>query len=360
MRRSFLVVGFLVVFSLFSFRSSEYWGFFGHRLINRTAVYTLPLEFYGFYKTHIEYIEYHSIDPDRRRYAVNAEEARHYIDLDYWEQYELLKGRSISEIIFEQAEIIVDDIRGLRTVEIEYFDSITSFLENAIYVNYQDQWTEILSDGKLKSDVENESRKVMEVSIIDKLSEHGISPYHLTYCYYRLEQAFADQNVEAILKYSSEIGHYISDAHVSLHTTENYDGQLTGQNGIHEFWESRIPESFAFQEYDLFVDKARYIEDIGDYVWDVVLDTHELVDKRLSIEKELTQSWPEDQQYCYDKRGASVMRLQCDPYAKVYQDKMEDMVETQMRKSITALGSIWYTAWENEGRHLSWVRLSKP
>ena len=31
------------------------WGFYGHKKINRMAVFTLPPEMLGFYKKHIEY-----------------------------------------------------------------------------------------------------------------------------------------------------------------------------------------------------------------------------------------------------------------------------------------------------------------
>ena len=47
----------------------------------------------------------------------------------------------------------------------------------------------------------------------------------------RLTRAFKEKNLTRILRLSADIGHYIADAHVPLHTTENYDGQLTDQHG---------------------------------------------------------------------------------------------------------------------------------
>ncbi|HEX5111751.1 MAG TPA: hypothetical protein VFV79_02815, partial [Saprospiraceae bacterium] len=60
------------------------WGFFGHTLINRLAVYTLPDDMIGWYKPNIDYISEHAVDPDKRRYANKFEAVRHYIDLDHW------------------------------------------------------------------------------------------------------------------------------------------------------------------------------------------------------------------------------------------------------------------------------------
>jgi hypothetical protein len=66
------------------------WGFFGHRKINRMAVFTLPQEMLPVYKKYISYLEEHSIDPDARRYASKFEAVRHYIDLDQWVTYPVI------------------------------------------------------------------------------------------------------------------------------------------------------------------------------------------------------------------------------------------------------------------------------
>jgi len=60
------------------------WGFYGHRRINRMAVFTLPPEMVGFYKRNIEFVTAHAVDPDKRRYASKNEAPRHYIDIDHY------------------------------------------------------------------------------------------------------------------------------------------------------------------------------------------------------------------------------------------------------------------------------------
>ena len=76
----FLLLLILVLFQ--SANSDEDWGFWGHRKINRMAVFTLPPDLIIFYKKHIEFITDHAVDPDKRRYASKHEAVRHYIDLD--------------------------------------------------------------------------------------------------------------------------------------------------------------------------------------------------------------------------------------------------------------------------------------
>src|SRR5690625_6385588 len=74
------------------------------------------------------------------------------------------------------------------------------------------------------------------------------------------------KNEERIIRLCADIGNYVADAHVPLHTTVNYNGQLTGQTGLHAFWESRIPELFAQDHFSAWVGPARYIEDPEEFI----------------------------------------------------------------------------------------------
>ena len=136
------------------------WGFFGHKKINRLAVFSLPPEIIGFYKKNIEYITETACNPDRRRYAVAEEAPRHYIDLD------------------------------------DYGDSPVFKLPR--------YW-----------------KDAIKMYGTDSLQASGILPWHINNVYQKLRDAFFIQDPKKILLYSAEIGHYIADAHVPLHTTSN-------------------------------------------------------------------------------------------------------------------------------------------
>ncbi|MEJ2006040.1 MAG: S1/P1 Nuclease, partial [Cyclobacteriaceae bacterium] len=58
------------------------WGFFGHRMITRLAVFSLPKEMYPFFRKDIQLLSNLSVKPDQRRYAVPWEAQRHYLDMD--------------------------------------------------------------------------------------------------------------------------------------------------------------------------------------------------------------------------------------------------------------------------------------
>ncbi|NQX92584.1 MAG: hypothetical protein HRT74_10760, partial [Flavobacteriales bacterium] len=145
------------------------------------------------------------------------------------------------------------------------------------------------------------------------------------------------------------MGHYIADAHVPLHTTENYNGQLSGQYGIHGFWESRLPELFS-EDYNFFTGKAKYVEDPLDFTWNFVEDSHFALDSVLGFEKELTEEFPEDKKYAYVERGRVIINTYSEEFSDAYHSKLNGQVERRMRQSIIDIGSLWYTAWVNAGQ----------
>lgn len=292
MKRVKQIVFILAVATFYSLTvSHKRWGFFGHKQINRTAVFTLPPEMVSFYKHHIDYITNHAVDPDKRRYAVEGEAQRHYIDIDHYAQ----NGQDPFELVPQKWKAAVE------------------------------KFTE------------------------DTLQAYGIVPWHIEVMVNRLTQAFKDRDVEKILRTSADLGHYIGDAHVPLHTTENYNGQLTGQKGIHGFWESRVPELFA-TEYNFFVGKATYVKNVNEFAWNAVKESHWQVDTVLRFEKELNATFDADKKYTYENRGRTLVQVYSEEYSRQYSNMLNNMVERKMRKAIVAVGSLWYTAWVNAGQ----------
>ena len=272
--------------------SNSNWGFFSHKKINRMAVFTIPDdELFHFYKHHIDFITDHAVDPDKRRYAVDGEAEKHYIDIDYYAK----KG------------------------------------ENP-FLNMPRKWNDAVN-------------KHTE----DTLRAYGISPWHINNMVSRLTQAFRDKNLDRILRYSADLGHYVGDAHVPLHTTLNYNGHLTNQKGIHGFWESRVPELLS-DDYDYLVGKAQYVKSPLNKIWDVIEHSFMAVDSVLTFESQLTKEWPEDRKYNFENRGRVTMKVYSKDFTEEYALRLNGMHNRRMRESILTVGSLWYTAWINAGQ----------
>lgn len=288
MKRKVLISFFVFLACLFSSEILYSWGFFAHKRINRMAVFTLPPEMFSFYKKHIDYITEHATDPDSRRNMVADEAPRHYIDLDHYGAHP--------------------------------FDSVPQFWKDAV-------------------------KKFGE----DSLKAYGIVPWHIDVMMRRLTEAFKQSNIDRILKISAELGHYVADSHVPLHTTENYNGQLTGQRGIHGFWESRIPEMKA-EDYDYFVGRAVYLDSPIKKAWATVEVSFSEKDSVLLFEADLNNKFSGDQKFSFENRGATTVKVYSPAYTEAYNKMLNGMVERRMRASIITVGSMWYTAWVNAGQ----------
>lgn len=264
------------------------WGFLGHRLINNRAVFALPPQMFGFYKKHIDYITQHSVDPDSRRYMMADEACRHYLDCDRYEKS-----------------------APLDTIPHRWHEAIEKYTE-------------------------------------DTLLSHGIVPWHCLAMLSRLTKAFEEKNLQKILKLSADIGHYIADAHVPLHSSRNYNGQLTGQEGIHALWESRIPQLFA-DSFDLLTGSAVYLYKPSDFIWGTMGRSYMLVDSVLKLERAATAMHPENK-FSFEARGTQTLEVYSVPFCNVYHQMMENMVERRMRQAIFSVASFWYTAWVNAGQ----------
>jgi hypothetical protein len=286
----------LLLFSLLllTAHQSFCWGFYGHRKINYHAVFLLPPEMMALYKPNIDFISEHSVDPDKRRYAIPEEGPRHYIDMDSYGKYPFTE------------------------LPKKWDDAVKKFTE-------------------------------------DSLIQHGIVPWWIQIMQLRLTTAFKEKNQLKILKLSAEIGHYIADAHVPLHTSSNHNGQKTNQRGIHGFWESRVPELLAEKHpiaigWDLFLGKAELIKNPGDFIWKRVLESAAAADSVLTIEKELTKDFPSDQKYAFEDRNGVTIRQYSSAFSMAYDAKLKGMIERRFQQSIYAVASFWYTAWVNAGQ----------
>ncbi len=278
----------LLLFCLAPAADGWTWGFFAHQRINRLAVFSLPTEMMRFFKNHMRFIEENAVNPDQRRYAVAGEAPRHYIDMDVYGDSALFK-----------------------------------------LPRYWPQAVEKYSE--------------------DTLMAYGIVPWHIGRVKYQLTEAFRQRDARRILRLAADLGHYVADANVPLHTTQNYNGQLTGQVGIHGLWESRLPELLS-GNYDFFVGRAEYLYSPQERAWQAVQEAHAAVDSVLRFERELSRSFPADKKYSYEQRGNTTVRVYSRAFAEKYHQMLAGQVERRMRASVKMVADLWYTCWVDAGQ----------
>ncbi|WP_066306818.1 zinc dependent phospholipase C family protein [Flavobacterium sp. TAB 87] len=269
------------------------WGIVGHERINKAAVMALPESMLPFFYNHIDFITQESSVPDIRKYALKYkdENPRHYFDME--------------------------NFGNLDSIPKTMAEATAKYDAKFLYTN-------------------------------------GTLPWFIEEMMIKLTQAFKDKNRAEILFLAADLGHYIGDAHMPLHTSANHDGQLTNQKGIHSLWESRLPELFV-KDYKFNVAPAEYYEDVHKATWALMMDTHSLVEPLLAVDKKLRDATPENQVFLVDAEGKIVKSKYnsarfSDAYALKLHTELNGMVESQMKKAITATASFWYTAWVNAGK----------
>ena len=270
------------------------WGMYGHEHINRAAVLLLPpTSLLNFFYNHIDFITQESTVPDLRKYTLKdkSENPRHFIDLE----------------------------------------------------NYgtMDSLPPTLADAKKKYEEKF-------------LQENGILPWFIIDMMDKLTRAMKEKRKTDILFIAADLGHYIGDAYMPLHTTANYDGQATNQKGIHSFWESQLPELFG-GAYNYNAGQARYIDNVQQATWNIIAASHLLIDTVYKTESDLARTYEAEKIYAKDKDGSVSktkfnQQIHSSEYAKAYHEKLQGMVEKQMRGAITSTTDFWYTAWVNAGK----------
>ncbi len=270
------------------------WGIWGHEHINRSAVFALPAEIRTFYYNHIDYLTVESTGPDIRRYTYNDknEGPRHYID-------------------------------------IEMFDKPIDSLPRT----------------------SPEKSKLYSDSLMMKT---GFLPWYIQDMMVKLTKAFKEKHKNEILLLSADLGHYLGDANMPLHTALNHDGQLTNQNGVHSLWESRLPDAFG-NTYNVRTREARYIDDVTKETWLIIKRSHLLVDTLLAADKQVKADLPQDKWYKKDEQGNQLKSkyntpIFSDEYATAFHKALHGMVEQQLKLAIEDVADFWYTAWVNAGK----------
>ncbi len=271
------------------------WGVWGHNHINKGAVLSLPAEMGMFFYNHTDFIVEESTVPDLRKYTMDdkAEGCRHYIDL---ENYNYTTRADMPKTMAE---------------------AVTKY-------------------GK------------------DTLNRYGILPWYIQDMMVKLTEAMKNKRKTEILLLASDLGHYVADAYMPLHTTSNHNGQFTGQVGIHAFWEAQLPELFG-KSYHLYTRQASYITDVEKATWDMIDSSHALINKLLTTESKMRKDNPEDRQYKMGTDGKPLKNKYNQPvhayeYAHVYHELMRGMVEKQMKLATERIADLWYTAWVNAGK----------
>ena len=268
---------FLALFSSVLLLSS--WGFLVHKTVNQLAIYELPVGMKSFFYNNREYLVYNAVRPDIRRSKDRLEAEKHFIDLEKFEH------------------------NGVHEMPLDWNNAVKKYTS-------------------------------------DSLLKYGYVPYHVIYMKGKLTEAFKSQNKDSILFYAADIGHYIADANVPLHSTINYDGQLTNQKGLHSLWESMIPE----------IEIANYLTNPEKKIWSAVRNAAALLPEVFAAEKKVSIQFTEAQKFRIQIRNGKESKSYTSDFAKAYAAALKNTINDQLLHSADMIADFYYTAWVDAGK----------
>jgi hypothetical protein len=265
------------------------WGFLVHRTVNQLAIYSLPAPLQSYFHNEMAYLVENAPRPDIRRNTDKTEDTKHFIDLEM-------------------------------------------FGPKAVYDMPLDWESAVKKYG------------------VDSLKKYGWGPYNAMMQMEHLTQAFKSKNKDSILFYAADLGHYIGDLHVPLHTTTNYDGQLTGQKGLHGLWESYIPE-LNLNDYDLYSKHtAVYLKNPAEALWKDIRKANALLPEMFAKETKLTAKFTPETKYKTMVRYGKETKTYTKEFAEAYAIELGPTINGQLIASANLLSDFWYTAWVNAGK----------
>jgi hypothetical protein len=133
--------------------------------------------------------------------------------------------------------------------------------------------------------------------------------------------------------FAAVASHYLQDAHQPLHATNNYDGQLTDQRGIHSRFERDLIERYE-SRLDVSPAALSSMPSPRDAAFDALLTSNRLVDAVLRADREAIGS-----RDVYD-----------DAYYEAFFMKVRPLLEERLAAATTATASMIVSAWEQAGR----------
>ena len=276
------------------------WGFFGHRTITQVAVYELPSAMQGFYYRNMPELVRLCTAPDERRNDDPSEGPKHFIDMDHYSE---------------------DDPFG--KVPRKYDEAVAKFTA-------------------------------------DTLKKYGTVPWVIMEMKDNLTEAFRQRDTVGIVKYSAELSHYVGDAFVPLHTTVNYDGQLTDQKGLHSLWESQLPEKYI-ADYKLDGEPAKYIKDPLNEIWNTLARSYGFLGETFDRAAKLDKTMKPEVRFVFSHKYGKTSRRYSDKYAEEYNKAVGGMVDFRLKGAPTLVSSLWLSAWQDAGKpDLNALMHSKP
>jgi hypothetical protein len=168
----------------------------------------------------------------------------------------------------------------------------------------------------------------------EKVMKEGTLPWVTDSTYQVLVQYFKSGDWNHAVLTAADLGHYVGDGFMPLHITANYNGQLSGQTGIHRRYEETMIDRHI-DDIQFKTSTCSKVENVQSYVFNYFYSNYSSVKLLLKADD-----------YAYKLAGAQ--------YNETYYESLwtESNLFTNrlLEESSKTLARLIYTAWLEAGK----------
>jgi hypothetical protein len=271
-RRRILAISAAIALGILLPSASYAWGEKGQKLIVHKALETLPPEVRPFFDANRDFLVQHVADPVESSAKSPAERKNRYLYLDRYGRF------------------------PFDTLPRSYKAAVTKF-------------------GKAK------------------IEANGLLPWQVGVYSEKLTKAMHDGKWDEARLSAALLASYVAETHDPFNTTENHDGQLTGQSGVSLRFGSNLVDRFA-SFFPVRPNDAMFVSDPTDRAFEACLSAHSWLETVLLADRNA-------------RRGLSSYT---DEFYDRFYNQAAAILIRQLSDAATDVGSYWYTAWVNAGR----------
>jgi len=259
------------------------WGFEAHKFIADRMIALLPAELKPLFEKRRAFIVERAIDPDLwRNVGWEVEPPNHFLDIDF---------AAFGPYPFE-------------ALPRDYDKAVQKFGKDVIDAQGLLPWRAQEFYGRLQR--EFESLKLKDIP--------GYAP-------------------DNIVLYAAVLTHYVSDGHVPLHAVVNYNGQLTGQTGLHSRWEADLFERNR-DKLTIAPVPITPVRNPRDFMFDTLLASNRASANVLES----------------DVKAAAGREFYDDAYFEAFGKGTLPVLEKRLNESIASVAAMITGAWESAGK----------
>jgi len=358
------------------------WGREAHHIVTTEAGRLLPPPLSDYFREHADELGRQSNEPDRRVARLRSEVRRIERDLagreepDAAEREALQAARRTWRVARARHFFDVDALTD-EPPPFENFprgrEAARGRVEEFLMRADRGRAAELLgiAPGELPAELSPEQAdRLGEAALL----EHGTLPWTTRDTVDELAETFRERRVEHLPRVLGRLSHYVADLHQPLHTTVNYDGQRTGNRGVHAVFEVHIINRYrdAYRELPAeFLSRYDFEDDVPGMVFEQLAENAErteallAADSRARKEVGLTEEdvrWMKgrshdenDRMYLrrdlseLEPRAARLVR-HADRLHALLRDRHDDLVGRCLGDAASSVASLVYTAWYEAGR----------